>query len=366
MNKFGILIAGGLFSLSAFAADEGVTLGGYVDAGYSAVMQDKNGTNVVKDNNGFLVREGAVYLGKKWSDWEVFGDFSFMSVPAAPNAAMTLGVSQAYVSNMMENGMHWKLGKFDGMFGYYAGKMDSHAHHLTDMGYIQQAYLPRSHTGWAGGYSFSDMLKLSVVIANDDETFGGPATVANSSGSHHLDAGVVVNADFDMFDADVGVLFLTGEDSGPAKNELGYVASLALNAKLSMVNLGVFGVFAKDDQADSDSDFGIGGVAGFDVNDKAGLDVRAEYVAMGKNSGKTAGVATRKSAFYDQVDHAWVAAGPGVTAVKNVLVGTIGGHWKFNDAVKAKLDYTMIKVGTDGTENIDTASVIQAGVVANF
>src|SRR4051812_41247872 len=77
------------------------------------------------------------------------------------------GVSlfQAYVSNTLDNGFHWKLGQFDGVYGYYAGRQNGYAHRLTDTGYIQGAYLPRNHLGWMGGYSFSDMLKASVLVA---------------------------------------------------------------------------------------------------------------------------------------------------------------------------------------------------------
>ena len=328
MNKFGMLVVGGLLSLGAFAADEGVTLGGYVDAGYDhLILKD------AKDSNGFLVREGGVYVGKKFGEWQVFGDFMYNG--------SDFGVSQAFLSTSMDNGLSWKLGKFDGMFGAYAGTVDPWTHRLISKGLLQE-YTPESHTGWTGSYSLSDMLKVSAVVANNSN----PNTVDESTeGTHNADLGVVVNADLDAVKADVGALFTTGGSS--AESELGYTVTANVHGKFSGFDLGVYGLYNKADVKDAKSDFGVGVNVGHDLTSKLALNARGEYLN------------TESKAFLSPISGASIG-----TDVKNVMLATVGAQWKFSDAVKARLDYSYLSVKADTT--IDPVSAIQAGVVANF
>ena len=325
MNKFGMLVVGGLLSLGAFAADEGVTLGGYVDAGYDNVNV-KN----VKDTNGFLVREGGVYVGKKFGEWQVFGDFMY--------TGSTFGVSQAFLSTSMDNGLSWKLGKFDGLFGAYAGQHDAWTHRLIGKGLLQ-GYTPDSHTGWTGSYSLSDMLKVSAVVANNSDT---------GTDAHNPDLGVVVNADLDAVKADVGALFKTG-GNGTSESELGYAVTANVHGKFSGFDLGVFGLYNKADVKDAKSDFGFGLNVGHDLTSKLALNARGEYLN------------TESKKFTSPFV---VAAYSTATDVKNVMMATVGAQWKFSDAVKARLDYSYLSVKADTT--VDPVSAIQAGVVANF
>jgi len=325
MNKFGMLVVGGLLSLGAFAADEGVTLGGYVDAGYNNVNV-KN----VKDTNGFLVREGGVYVGKKFGEWQVFGDFMY--------DGFDFGVSQAFLSTSMDNGLSWKLGKFDGLFGAYAGQHDAWTHRLIGKGLLQ-GYTPDSHIGWTGSYSLSDMLKVSAVVANNSDT---------GTDTHNPDLGVVVNADLDAVKADVGALFKTGGNGDATKgSELGYAVTANVHGKFSGFDLGVFGLYNKADVKDAKSDFGVGVNVGHDLTNKLALNARGEYLN------------TASKSYLNPVS----GASEG-TDVKNVMLATVGAQWKFSDAVKARLDYSYLSVKADTT--VDPVSAIQAGVVANF
>lgn len=368
MKKFGFAVAGSILSLSAFADNhEGVMVGGYVDAGYQAVMVDKVAGGDVLDTNGFLVREGAIYLGKKWgTEWEVFGDFSFTGDTSS--GVTGVGVAQAFVANTMENGFSWKLGKMDGVFGYYAGRVDSHAHRLTDVGYIQEAYLPAYHTGWMGTYSFSDMLKVSLLVANENEEFGttgmsGAAGSGSNRGTRAVDAGLLVGADFDAFSADLGAYIMTGETA--KKAETGYVVSAVVEGNFNPLTFGVYGVYFKNDAdagvgSKDESDFGIGATAGYDINEQFGADLRLEYVAMND-----------KSTYYNPVTNAWdnttLTTVDPTAEVESFMGATIGGHYKFNDNVKAKFDYTYAKFETKGTNvDMDPAHIVNAGVVANF
>jgi hypothetical protein len=367
MKNLGLVVAGSVLSLSAFAQD-GVTVGGYVDAGYTTVMMDKVAGVEQADMNGFLVREGAIYLGKKWgTEWEVFGDFSFGqsfdSVTGNPGAIGNLEVAQAFVGQNMDNGFSWKLGKMDTVFGYYAGRGDSHAHRLTDVGYIQAVYLPASHLGWLASYSFSDMLKVSFLVANEDESFGtsGEAgSTATGRGTRAADFGLLVGADFDAFSADVGAYIMTGETA--TKTATGYVVSAVVEGNFNPLTFGVYGVYSKNDAdatapAKDEADFGIGANVGYDVNEQFGADLRLEYVGM-----------SDKSSFYNPITGVWTSLGAIPTVeVESFMGATIGGHYKFNDNVKAKFDYTYAKFETKGTGvDMDPAHIVQAGVVANF
>lgn len=330
MNKFGMLVVGGLLSLGAFAADEGVTLGGYVDAGYD--WSHQKGT---ADQGGFLVREGGVYVGKKFGEWQVFGDFVFKG-----QDALVYSVSQAFLSTSMDNGLSWKLGKFDGLFGAYAGQHDSWTHRLISKGLLQ-GYSPDSHTGWTGSYSLSDMLKVTAVVANDTDT-ASQAT----NGTRNPDLGVVVNADLDAVKADVGALFTTGNGAG-SESELGYTVTANVHGKFSGFDLGVFGLYNKNDVKDAKSDFGVGVNVGHDLTSKLALNVRGEY--LDTNSGKFI------------APGATVASG---TDVNNVMLATVGAQWKFSNSVVGKLDYSYLKVDAD--TKVEPTNSIQAGVVANF
>ncbi len=364
MKKIGFAVAGSLLSLSAFAQDEGVTVGGYVDAGYRSVMMDKALGADVADSSGFLVREGAIYLGKKWgTEWEVFGDFAYRG---GFNGTGNVAVSQAFVAQSMENGLSWKLGQFDGVFGYYAGRVDSHAHALTDTGYIQGAYLPASHIGWMANYSFSDMLKVGVLVANENENFGtsgAAGSLGGGSGTHSADFGLLVGADFDAFSADVGAYFMTGETGAGVESELGYVVSGVVEGNFNPLTFGVYGVYFKNDAsatapAKDEADFGFGANVGYDVNEQFAANLRLEYVGMND-----------KSSFYNPTTGTWISVLNGVNdqEVESVLAATIGGGYKFNDNVKAKVDYTYAQIETKGTNaDVDPMHTVNAGVVANF
>lgn len=324
-----MLVVGGLLSLGAFAADEGVTLGGYVDAGYNSFHQ-KDSTM-----SGFLVREGGVYVGKKFGEWQVFGDFMY--------DGSDFGVSQAFLSTSMDNGLSWKLGKFDGMFGAYAGTVDPWTHRLISKGLLQ-GYTPDSHTGWTGSYSLSDMLKVSALVANNSNPGGSDA----DQGTGHPDLGVVVNADLDAVKADVGALFKTGGFTSDTGSELGYAVTANVHGKFSGFDLGVFGLYNKADVKDAKSDFGVGVNVGHDLTNKLALNARGEYLN------------TASKNYLNPVSGEFSASGD----VKNVMLATVGAQWKFSDAVKARLDYSYLSVKADTT--VDPVSAIQAGVVANF
>jgi hypothetical protein len=346
MNKYGMLVVGGLLSLGAFAADEGVTLGGYVDAGYdwSHQRDRKDGTVNSVDQGGFLVREGGVYVGKKFGEWQVFSDVKYDGT--------NLQVSQAFLSTSMDNGLSWKIGKFDGLFGAYAGTVDPWTHRLTEKGMLQ-GYSPASHTGWTGSYSLSDMLKVSALVANDSDT---AATAAQpNNGTRNPDLGLVVNADLDAVKADVGALFKTGNGAG-SNSKLGYTLTANVHGKFSGFDLGVYGLLDKDDAEDANndaakSDFGVGVNVGYDLTSNLALNVRGEYLK------------TKSGNFVDAVG-ATFAPGVGNNAANSVMMATVGGQWKFSNSVVGKIDYSYQKV--DANTDVEAAHLVKAGVVANF
>jgi opacity protein-like surface antigen len=122
----------------------------------------------------------------------------------------------------------------------------------------------------------------------------------------------------------------------------------------------VYGVYFKNDAAAAtgskdEADFGIGANLGYDVNENFGADLRIEYVAMND-----------KGSYYNPNTNNWTAL-TGANEVESFMGATLGGHYKFNDNVKAKFDYTYAKFETKGTNaDMDPAHIVNAGVVANF
>jgi hypothetical protein len=294
-----------------------------------------------------LVREGGVYVGKKFGEWQVFSDVVYNGT--------NLEIAQAFLSTSMDNGLSWKLGKFDGMFGAYAGTVDPWTHRLISKGMLQ-GYTPDSHTGWTGSYSLSDMLKVSALVANNSDTVDG-----SKAGSHNPDLGVVVNADLDAVKADVGALFKTGgrgdgatpaATAVPLEGKLGYTVTANVHGNFSGFDLGVYGLLDKADANDANddaakSDFGVGVNVGYDLTSKLALNVRGEYLD------------TNSKAYLSPLTSESVG-----TDVNNVMLATVGAMWKFSDSVKGRLDYSYLKVDADTKE--EPVNAIQAGIVANF
>ena len=91
------------------------------------------------------------------------------------------------------------------------------------------------------------------------------------------------------------------------------------------------------------------------MNDQVGFNLRAEYVGMNGD----------KKSYFNPASGTWTNLTT-VTEVKSVMDVTVGGQYKFNDNVKAKLDLSYVNASTTGGTKPDPFYIANAGVVANF
>ena len=319
-----------LLSSVAFAADEGVKVGGFVDAQYNWLNQPN-----YKNTNTFNVNDGALYLGKSLGAGEVFVDIPFRSKTEAEisggstnNSNFVVGAdkAQAYVAWKYENGLSWKLGQFDSLYGFESN--DS-----PDLVFAKQGLLygnvpntpnaldlagltavkPMVHTGLAVTYDLSELLGVTFLVANPNPQAkmydGNP------------DFGFKISSKFDIFHTSVGGLFTRVGDN---KGSLFDIMAGAKFGKL-MADLEV--TFDKKPMGSAETRFGSLVQLGYSLNDKMNVATRFEYTKLG----------TLKA-----------------------LSWTTGPQWSFSRDLVAKLDYTLCTV--DGTDKTTSSSINLAAV----
>jgi hypothetical protein len=344
------LLGGAIFATSVSADNhDGIHFGGYADTSWNSVNRDGD----ANDTNTFSVPEGALYVGKKFDGSEVYLDLGFTET----SGTFTATISQAWVAANYENGLSWKMGQFDNLFGWYAGREDSHQYNFSHTGFLQN-YFPRLHMGGMLAYNFSDMLDVQLVVANDRDDNGGAKL---DDGNGRLDFGVNVGADVDTFSVDVGFLFENGNDA--VADEFGYVGSLAVATTFDPVSVGLYGVFSQPDVEDADSDFGVGLDLAFDVNEQISFGVRGEWAQIGDSNVFGSGIG---STTYNETTMAFEGDGAALLAGegKQVMQVTVGPQMRMNDNVTAKLDYTWEQLKNDDDD--ETLHGISFNVLAHF
>lgn len=355
------LLGGAILATSA-SADEGVSFGGYVDTAWTSVNRDGD----ANDTNTFYVPEGALYVGKKFDGSEVYMDLAFGMM--AGNFQTT--ISQAWVSASYESGLSWKMGQFDNLFGWYAGRQDSWQTSLSHTGFLQN-YFPRLHMGGMLAYNFSDMLDVQLVVANDRDSgvdfadFSGKnGGLYNHNGNGRLDFGVTVGADVDNFAVDLGVLVENGNQNFE-EDATGYVGSLSVATTFEPVSVGLYGVFSQPDLKDADSDFGIGLDLGFDFNEQISFAVRGEWAQIGDSNMIMTGIGSNS---YDLTAIPPTGSGDGFALSggegKQVMQVTVGPQFHMSDNVMAKLDYTWEQLKNDDDD--ETLHGVSFNVLAHF
>lgn len=201
------LMSAVLVGTTALAAD-GIKLGGFVDAQYH---WEKDSTNT------FGLGDGAIYLGKTMGMGEVMVDVPFAigsgaSIDAgggnmvelvAPGMMLGGERAQAWVSWKYDNGFMWKLGQFDGWFGFEGN--DSVDRFFTAQGKVSSA-TPTAHHGLALGYDFSDAMGLMLFVGNED----GMAKMTTGK----VDSGLKLSTSMDGFNASLGAYFTAAATEG--------------------------------------------------------------------------------------------------------------------------------------------------------
>lgn len=179
--SFGAIVALLVSASFANAQDGKLSFSGYADLKYNNYSPDKDSPNVGTANaeSGFMVSEGALFVGYAKEKWSLFLDAPFRremngddagtggTANASNNANIVFGAdkAQAYVKYKIMDGLHFQLGQFDTMFGVELN--DSKDRIFGKTGLVYDAMLPVTHTGVLLGWEGMGInVKLMAANAN--------------------------------------------------------------------------------------------------------------------------------------------------------------------------------------------------------
>jgi hypothetical protein len=335
-RNFGIFIAMLLGGAVAAQTNEGINVGGYVDAQYNyATIKNSGGTSGTageKMANTFRFSEAALTASKKVGGAEGVLDIAVHGpsrsytkgfVSSTTDTAWDIGQtgSQAYVAMNYDNGFMWRLGQFDSLFGYEAN--DSADQRYAMAGSIA-AHMPVTQVGFHGKYEFSDMLTVHVAVANPSDL----GYMYNGN----LQYGIKLNTKFDAIKFNIGSVFMTGDSySTGAKEQLGYLVDWDLSSKMASVDWALYGFFSKNDIKNAKLDYGVGLDLGYAVTEMVDAGLRVEFDKDGQDNGTTNTI-TALATDDDQT-----------------IQVTVGPQFHLTDNLTAKLDYTFKKLAYDAS-----------------
>lgn len=252
MNMLKLVIIMVAIIVAPAQAADGTKVGGFVDVQY---QWNKAGTAA-----GFALSDAAVYLN---SDMGMCS--ATMDLPIAMNfstaaVAFGAGKAQAFVHHKYSNGVNWRLGQFDSLFGLEANDTKDNA--MASLGIVKTNITPFVHAGTTVGYDAGNF-KVNLILAKQQ------AAAANADSQY----GAHVNGAFG--DLSVGAGVLLGKRSGESTNLIDAV----LNYKAGKVGFGAEFVMKKDPSVGTDTALGIAALMGFGMTDTMGLDARFGYVS---------------------------------------------------------------------------------------
>lgn len=300
-------------------AADGIKLGGFADVGFGY-----NKTGSADAVKGFQVGQGAFYFGKTLGAGEVLVDLPFAYGPAIYGNSILAGFgnAQAVINWKYDNGFSWKMGQFDGAFGFEAA--DSIDRFFSDAGIISAA-LPTTHTGLGIGYKASDAMSVSFLVANPYNKGG----VSNSATK--FDYGFKVDTTSDAFNFSVGMLFsantpATGVNAGVANaGDYEWTIDAVAGNKMGELSSNIEAYFHNDKVA-SKTGSGFGGHFDYAMNE--GMDLGASVEWM-----KAASVAAPTT-----LD---LRVGPKWNMSKDMNVRMAYGHSKVSTATDADTSITL-------------------------
>lgn|GEM_PF-6530741 len=288
-KKIGFVVVSSLAVVSAAQAEDGFKAGGFVDPQLQWTQQV--GARAV-------LNDGAIYLTKGLGDGMAMIDLTFDDLTV--NGNQDDFQSQAFVAYKYSNGFNWRLGQFDGIFGYE--RNDTVDSLFTNQGGAY-ALQPKVHQALLVGYDVSKALAVQAYVGGSDGT-GLAGNLLNQAAGGGASANPQIGAKVSFNDglrvavggymesekvaADASAMFLNataGMDFG----------DISLDAEYSMDNTGVDGV---------DATTGIGVYAGYAMGDNKIVarwtsvgDVMG--ISVGPNFGMTKDLAVKVNVNYD-------------------------------------------------------------------
>lgn len=296
-------VAVGSFLIAGVAQAE-VKFSGYVD-GRMAWVKDSGSM--------FGLSEGAIKLssevgqGSMLLDLPITGDNRFSST----NVRLDGDQAQAYIAYKYNNGLSWKAGQFDSLFGAEAN--DSVDYRYTGNGAVD-GLTPNTHTGLTVGYALSDSMGFTALVGATD----GKGVLQSGDA---LNVGLL--ADFDLgMKVTAGVLFKNSTDNMlidlRVMNHLGDNMEIGAEVVLGMAK-----------GADTAVGIGLDGVYKLDKDLSVG--VRPEYLM--------------KANGYD-----------------SEIEVTVGPQYRMTEALRVKADYSLHQVTPAGGSGVSSHSAQVAAV----
>lgn len=294
----------GAIALSGSAYAD-VNVGGFVDAGY-------RWTKDATPSSSWGVNDGAVHLTGNSGSTGYLVDLGF--------SATNTWADQAFVTNKYDSGFNWRVGMFDSILGHE--NQDSNTYSFSNQSHIG-SWFSSFHTGALLGYDLSDMLSLSVLVANGTTGNNGNNTSGNTDGFAYPQFGFRLDSKSDGMGFWVAGIF---ESEG---GESGYTFDLGATSEMGGMDLGLELAMMKPAVANADSGMIVSVDVAKDVSETMGFGARFEW-----DNGKTR-----------------TGTDPGEAA----MFFDVGPNFQLSENSTAYLDYNLAKYKNSSTHSVGLA-----------
>jgi hypothetical protein len=339
-------------SLAWAAPDTGTPLvSGFVDAGWFHDSDNSSPTSANGAHQAFIVRDGAVYFQKSFSLAGVLLDVPFQSDISTGNSSLSITKGfdykgQAYLHMKYENGVFWKLGRFDKIFGFEAN--DTKDLRFTHQGLLYSNFAPRTHQGWLLGIKLGT-IDLQGYVAHTNGLLGSGVSTLGGTYSDGYSLRSPLNASQPIRNYDFG--FQASLDVGDALAKIGYrfrktpsqtaegLLDAILGYKVSNLTLGAGFDYAKYSENGTHPQNAWGALAQADYSITPALQAgaRAEYTS-----------------------HAG-----GLDGAKAFRV-TVGPSYRYAEALTLKADYSYMSDKFSGVMETENSHWVAADVIFAF
>gem|GEM_PF-3333305 len=311
--------------------------------------------------NRFQIHEAALYGRKSYQDGflEAVFDLAF-----SKDFNFLRNQSQLFGTLSTANGWSFRLGQFDSLFAFYAGRQDALAHRSVHTGLLQ-SYVPRTQLGFHASYLMSEVIEVGFFLVNSNEEN------ALISGTDHSlekpDFGFHAGLDYEYFSLDLSFQIETGDRLPGIPDALGYLASLSVYSDLNRFDLGLFSLFHKPAFDSSDNDFGIGTELIFHLTKKFNVLTRFEVFQVGDQNDLPIPLMPQLSRSLVPTTLTTVGV-PGVLnsgfRKKYLLQGTLGLSYFWNKDFSLRMDYSPTLLSYGNTD--DLIHYFGGALVVNF
>jgi len=159
--KYLASVAAVIGAVGSAQAEDGTKIGGFVDVGY---LYNSDNTS-----DALRVNDGAVYLNHNAGKSSFTFDMPFSLKSGSNDFYLGLNKGQAFVRHAYGNGIGWRFGQFDGIFGLERNDTVNLVFATQGRLYATQA---KTHAALEGSYAISDSLNLQLYVGGANSRGG--------------------------------------------------------------------------------------------------------------------------------------------------------------------------------------------------